>query len=573
MQREKRTALLCGLILSVPLAIACGTTSLPAAETEQAVFVENGQAKDVIVVGKKWTPGDGYLECEGIDNYLFAGKGLGTGDCRVKVRLALLNVARSAASFEIFASHFGFDGGPGGMFVSGPVFGKLLFIGQFSDYLSEGKPFELEVIRKAGQLTFLIDGKEAYKHTDKRESFGAFALRPWRATMRVYGFSASGRLEKAVIPASIKTPDYTPFPIPTIDEKAKGLPQKNRLLPPGPGNSRNSEGDFVQLNDGRILLAYAHYFDKGGDVSPAHVAGRFSSDGGKTWTHQDVDIVSRVGDDSIRSVSLLRLADGRIALFYLQCMNWPEDERPFMRISADEAKTWSEPVKIIPDEDSGYYVTNNDRVVQLKSGRLLLPTSLHHDPPAKQFTGFGRIMTYISDDAGRSWRRSKTVRTGERPDGKRIYLQEPGIIELKDGRLMMFCRTNLGCQYISYSADAGESWSQFDSSDIISPRSPASIERIPKTGDLLMVWNNHQNVAPVYRGKRSPLNVAISRDEGRTWEKIKTLQDDPGGHYCYTAIHFVGDHVLLAYCAGQRRSGGLNLTQITRFSLDWLYAQ
>jgi sialidase-1 len=361
------------------------------------------------------------------------------------------------------------------------------------------------------------------------------------------------------------------FKLSQIDEKARKLPRKNRLLPPRPGNDRNSEGDFVQLEDGRILFVYAHYFDKGGDVAPACLAARYSSDGGETWTEEDEVVVPRQGDDSIRSVSLLRLHDGRIALFYLNCMSWPDDERPFIKTSVDEGKTWSDALSIIPDSDAGYYVTNNDRVVQLAGGRLLLPTSLHHDPPAKEFTAHGRIMVYISDDAGASWRRSKTVRTGERTGEERILLQEPGIIELKDGRLMMFCRTVLGCQYVSWSSDGGETWSEFEPSEIISPRSPASIERIPKTGHLLMVWNNHEKIPAQYAGKRSPLHVAISRDEGRTWEKVKTLEDDPGGHYCYTAIEFVGDHVLLAYCAGQRQTGGLRCTQITRFSLDWLY--
>ena len=167
---------------------------------------------------------------------------------------------------------------------------------------------------------------------------------------------------------------------------------------------------------------------------------------------------------------------------------------------------------------------------------------------------------------------SKPAVKDDRPDGKRILLQEPGIIELKDGRLMMFCRTDLGSQYVAWSSDGGDTWTEFEPSQIISPRSPASIERIPKTGDLLLVWNNHHEIAPEYRGRRSPLHVAISRDEGKTWEKIKVLEDDPGGHYCYTAIKCVGDHVLLAYCAGQRATGGLRLTQITRLSLEWLYA-
>ena len=107
--------------------------------------------------------------------------------------------------------------------------------------------------------------------------------------------------------------------------------------------------------------------------------------------------------------------------------------------------------------------------------------------------------------------------------------------------------------------------------EIISPCSPASIERIPGTGDLLLVWNNHENIDPSLRGKRTPLNVAISRDEGKSWENVKTLEDDPHGWYCYTAVAFVDEHVVLGHCAGDRRRGGLATTQITRFPVEWLY--
>ena len=65
--------------------------------------------------------------------------------------------------------------------------------------------------------------------------------------------------------------------------------------------------------------------------------------------------------------------------------------------------------------------------------------------------------------------------------------------------------------------------------------------------------------------------VTSSNGQGQMWDKIMALEDDPGGHYCYTAIELVVDHVLLAYCAGQRDGGGLATTQMTRFSLEWLY--
>jgi sialidase-1 len=86
-----------------------------------------------------------------------------------------------------------------------------------------------------------------------------------------------------------------------------------------------------------------------------------------------------------------------------------------------------------------------------------------------------------------------------------------------------------------------------------------------------VVWNDHSRVGKALRGQRTPFTVALSRDEGKTWEKTKTLEDDPGGWYCYTAIAFVDDRVVLGHCAGDKRVGRLNRTQITFFNLDWLY--
>ena len=347
-------------------------------------------------------------------------------------------------------------------------------------------------------------------------------------------------------------------------------PTKNVLLPPGPGNPRNSEGDFIRLADGRILLVYTHFTGGGGDHSAAHLAGRHSKDGGLTWTTEDVLVVPNEGGWNVMSLSLLRLADGRIALFYAR-KNSLADCRPYLRISEDEAQTWSEPKLCIEDE-VGYYVLNNDRVVQLESGRLIVPVALHNTPQYEKPDWDGTIMCYLSDDGGGTWRRSKSRLVGTSPEGTRVTLQEPGVIKLKSGRLMMFCRTRSGCQYVSYSEDKGDTWSEFGPSNIISPCSPASIERIPKTGDLLLVWNNHENVDDAHRGKRTPYNVAVSRDEGRSWHNIKTLEDDPDGWYCYTAVEFLDSQVLLAHCAGNRNTtGGLATTQVTRFSLDWLY--
>jgi len=337
-------------------------------------------------------------------------------------------------------------------------------------------------------------------------------------------------------------------------------------LEPGPGNPRNSEGDFITLKDGRILYIYTHYSGaRGGDNDSAYLASRYSDDKGKTWSKEDQLVVKQEGKLNIMSVSLLRLQNGEIALFYLR-INSEIDCIPMIRISNDEAKTWSEPAPCITDRQ-GYFVLNNNRVIQLKNGRLLFAVAMHQSPEQPEFSRIGRLWSYYSDDNGRTWKSGREV---QNPD--KVVTQEPGLVELKNGDIYMFNRTDRGVQYVSFSKDKGETWSSVEPSTIKSPLSPASIARIPSTGDLLMVWNNNGGDDPAIKGRRTPLTVAISKDEGKTWERMKNIETDPDGWYCYIAIHFTGNDVLLGYCAGNRPKGtGLAVTNITKLNLDWLY--
>ena len=340
---------------------------------------------------------------------------------------------------------------------------------------------------------------------------------------------------------------------------------KIRLLPPTAGNPRNSEGAFLPLKDGRLLFVYTRFTGGTADHAAAVPAARTSADAGRTWTDRDVIVVGAgEAGQNVMSVSLLRMADGRIGLFYLR-KNSLHDCRLYLRRSSDEGKTWGEPALCIPQE--GCFVVNNDRVVRLGSGRLVVPAAKHQTTGNRLHPA--SAVCFLSDDDGRTWRAGKT----ELPpmSKSRSGLQEPLVVELKDGRLMMLCRTDLGAHFRSFSADGGETWSPAEASELKSPLSPASVKRIPKTGDLLLIWNDHREVAAGYRGKRTPLNAAVSRDDGKTWEKVRTLEDDPDGWYCYTAIEFVGDRVLLGYCAGDRAVGRLNRTQVTLFDVEWLY--
>jgi len=308
------------------------------------------------------------------------------------------------------------------------------------------------------------------------------------------------------------------------------------ILLPGIDNPRNSEGDFITLKDGRILFVYSRYTgNSADDHAHAYLAGRYSSDKGETWTSEDITIVEQEGLMNVMSVSLLRLKTGEIALFYLK-KNSDSDCIPMLRISKDEADTWSDPVKCITDKE-GYFVLNNSRIIQLKNGRLLMPVSLHKSPGDSTFASIGRIWNYYSEDNGRSWKASQEVANPEY-----IVTQEPGVVELSNGDILMYLRTMSGVQYFSHSQDQGETWSPVERGNIKSPCSPASITRIPSTGDLLLVWNNNGTDQ-----KRTPLNIAYSGDEGKSWNNNQIIENSPNGSYCYPAIHYAGKKILISY--------------------------
>jgi sialidase-1 len=345
--------------------------------------------------------------------------------------------------------------------------------------------------------------------------------------------------------------------------------QRSLILAPQPHNPRNSEGDFVRLKDGRWLFVYTHFTGGAGDHAKAFLAARESLDDGRTWSPRDRIVVTNEGGMNVMSVSLLRLASGEIALFYLR-KNSSQDCRPMLRLSPDEGATWSAPKECITDE-IGYYVLNNNRVIQLKSGRLVMPTARHEFIGGKLQPG--KIMVYLSDDQGQTWRRGRGILEKDEK-GNRVNLMEPGVVEASPHRILMLIRTKLGCQYWSESKDDGETWTVPQPSVLLSPESPATITKIPATGDLLVVWNDQEGRSESYRRaqppKRTPLTAAISRDGGATWEPRKLLEDEPGHGYCYTSIAFTDERVLLGYCA-HKSTWGLETTQISSFLLRDLY--
>lgn len=329
--------------------------------------------------------------------------------------------------------------------------------------------------------------------------------------------------------------------------------------------SRSASGAFLKLSDGRIMYAYNHFLGTGwNDDHPANIGCVLSNDGGYTWTEEGTDLVGladHAGAVNVMTPSLLRMANGDIGLFYLVRKGF-HDCRLYLRRSNDEGRSWGAAVCCIPAP--GYYVVNNERVVRLSSGRILVPANYHRmrgedrdDWASLDYRGLSLFL--ISDDDGHTWRESTdwlSIPTSRSKSG----LQESGIIEKQSGVVWAWSRTDLGRQYETFSFDGGETWTTPEPSVFASPCSPLSMKRFPRDGSLLAAWNPTPKHAIGWHGgryahgtgtyvkeDRTPLVLAVSFDDGSTWSEPVVLEDDPAKGFDYPSILFDDNRVVVAY--------------------------
>jgi hypothetical protein len=90
----------------------------------------------------------------------------------------------------------------------------------------------------------------------------------------------------------------------------------------------------------------------------------------------------------------------------------------------------------------------------------------------------------------------------------------------------------------------------------------------------LAVWNDAASRTEMPSDSswgRTPLALAISRDEARSWSESQLIEDDPRRGFCYVSMHFTDDAVLLGYQGGGRDGGVLQDCCIRRIELDSIY--
>jgi hypothetical protein len=244
-----------------------------------------------------------------------------------------------------------------------------------------------------------------------------------------------------------------------------------------------------------------------------------SRDGGRIWKEDgrmkmEWKLPGLISDGG---ASFLRLKDGRLAVvFNRNVAGLHGGGAPALAFSGDDGKTWSA-AKLLIEKDDAFYVMN-DRLIQLRTGRLLLPVARK---VGKTEGDRDEGLAMLSDDAGATWRLSSGSAQIQAPRG----MAEPCAAELTDGRVLMLGRTGLGSHCAAISGDGGETWSKPEPTTLTAACSPLTLKRLPD-GRLIVFYDHAKPLKAGAFFPRTPLCYAVSGDDGKTWGAPVVVDDD-----------------------------------------------
>ncbi len=202
---------------------------------------------------------------------------------------------------------------------------------------------------------------------------------------------------------------------------------------------------------------------------------------------------------------------GRVHLFYKVGLDVPRWSTRVI-VSKDAGLTWSEPRPLA--SISGFPAGPvKDKPIVLADGTWLAPTSRE---TAREWDA----AVMLSGDEGASWRLGGPVPIDHGGFAGKGVIQ-PALWESAPGRAHMLLRSTCGSICRSDSLDGGRTWSPVRVTVLPNNNSGIDVERLPD-GRLALCSN------PV-RGdwaRRTPLELAFSRDNGGTWGDRIVLEDE-----------------------------------------------
>ncbi|MCS6774929.1 MAG: sialidase family protein [Chloroherpetonaceae bacterium] len=287
--------------------------------------------------------------------------------------------------------------------------------------------------------------------------------------------------------------------------------QKRYVYCPGGPLMDCHAATLVELADGTLLCAW--YAAEGPDTA---IYGARLAPGDREW--REWNVLTDTPGFSDGNPVLLRDNHNRLWLFFVTRFGdrWDTCQVKFCH-SLDAGQSWGDPYLLRADWG---WMTGCKPLLR-PDGTILLPL----------YAERGGAFVLRTEDGGMHWEMSQVVQN-------RTGVIQPSIAPLSHGRLLMLLRTcekARGTIWQAFSGDDGRTWSNPERTALPNPGARIDLIRL-HSGRMALAFNDSSEA-------RTPLTVALSEDEGRTWP-VRLDLEVGNREYSYPTLLQTRDNLL-----------------------------
>lgn len=259
---------------------------------------------------------------------------------------------------------------------------------------------------------------------------------------------------------------------------------------------------ITQLTNGDLYIAY--YGGAGEYDDQTAIYGSRQQQGELTWSPPAV-----IADTPFRGDGnpvVWQAPDGVVWLFYVNRYGdtW-SNARVKAKVSYDGAATWSDSFMLTMEEGT----MARGKPIVLLNGDYLLPM-YYESGEDREGTDTATSSFFLRyNPATKEWTETNRIKS---PGGN----LQPQVVQLSEKHLICYMRrggdfepTDDGYMLQAESHDGGDTWTDAVKTKFANPNSAVDVVKLTN-GHLMLVYNDHMY-------KRTPLTIAVSTDQGRTY--------------------------------------------------------